>query len=212
MMPPALRPNSAVKLLVKMRNSATASGLGLNTTPLLSRLLLLPPSSKNVTESERPPATVKPPGLPSPGLVSFTPACSSARWSTLRPVVGGVEWGVDNLPARARLPQRRIDRFHGGRSHRDFDRFVACADFQHRVKAQDLIDLQGQFIERQPFEPPLFNGRAICPQRQRRDLKAAIRGRNGFARNARRHIGHDDFGAHDDSTRWIRDGSDNASP
>src|SRR5438270_5935222 len=97
-MPPAFRPYSAAKLLVRILYSAMASGLGLKTTPLLRRLLLLPPSRMNVFESLRPPEMLNAvvalavPPLP---LLSAgdTPGCKNARSSTLRPLSGRLTIG-----------------------------------------------------------------------------------------------------------------------
>src|SRR5439155_19202986 len=88
--PPALRPYSALYVLVNIRNSSIMSGFGLSTTPLFRRLLLTPPSRRYVTESWRPPATLKQVEVPPhtlrfpPAIDVMTPGCNSARSSVLR--------------------------------------------------------------------------------------------------------------------------------
>ncbi len=98
---PALRPYSALKACVKMRNSPIASGGGRSTKPVLKLSLLGAPSSRKLFDWLRMPLTVKPPvALPKPpGVASpacppraaggaSTPGMSVPSWVKLRPLSG----------------------------------------------------------------------------------------------------------------------------
>ena len=175
--------------------------------PLSIRWLFKPPSSRYVTESERPPPMLYPPACR--GASTFfgvTPGCVASRSSVLRPFSGNSEDG----DAADRGADGGVLGFHraGPAFHRDH--VLDRAHLKREVDAQRLVDLERVLGgHHHPRESDCFSGHFVPADRQFQHLVVALFIGRGLPGNPRTGIRDGYLGAGNHAAAGIGDDADN---